>query len=196
MRGDVTNTTTYFERGFKSWCENTAVSIRSRLGLSKFESLDPWLLAQHLKVAILFPSNIPGLTNEVADYLKSSDGDEWSAVTIIYLGITVVVINQNHSVARQSTDIMHELAHLIRAHQPVQHFTNDSGFVIRSFNKSQEDEADWLAATLLLPRTALFQIARSHYDIDQVCSEFKVSKMLLKYRLNVTGLARQYPVTN
>lgn len=192
---DVTNgdQSIYFERGFKSWCENTSEAIRGRLGLQKFEPIEPKKLAEYLGVKILYPSEVEGLSTDCANYLSSADGDEWSAVTVSYLGVSVIVINQSHSPSRQSVDIMHELAHIIRAHQPAQHFTNDSGFVIRSFDKTQEAEADWLAASLLLPRTALYQIAKSGNSAEEACTNYHVSKQLLKYRLNVTGLTKQFP---
>lgn len=183
----------YFERGFKSWCENTSEAIRGRLGLQKFEPIEPKQLADYLGVKILYPSEIAGLSADTINYLGSVDGDEWSAVTVSFLNVSVIVINQSHSLSRQSVDIMHELAHIIRAHQPAQHFTNDSGFVIRSFDKTQEAEADWLAASLLLPRTALYQIAKSGNGADEACTNYHVSKQLLKYRLNVTGLTKQFP---
>lgn len=183
----------YFERGFKSWCENTSEAIRGRLGLQKFEPIEPKQLAEYLGVKILYPAEVEGLSTSTVNYLSSVDGDEWSAVAVTFLGISVIVINQSHSPSRQSVDIMHELAHIIRAHQPAQHFTNDSGFVIRSFDKTQEAEADWLAASLLLPRTALYQIAKLGNSADETCINYHVSKQLLKYRLNVTGLTKQFP---
>ncbi|HET9642622.1 MAG TPA: ImmA/IrrE family metallo-endopeptidase [Burkholderiaceae bacterium] len=40
----------------------------------------------------------------------------WSAVTLIVGDRKVIILNTSHSAARQSSDLMHELAHLIRGH--------------------------------------------------------------------------------
>lgn len=185
--------TAFFERGFKTWCENIAESIRLRLGKSKISPLSPHELAKYLGITIIYPSQVESLPKETIDYLSSEAGDEWSAVTVSFLGKTIIIVNQRHSLARQSADIMHELAHILRNHSAVSHHSNDMGYVIRSYNKLQEDEANWLSRVLLLPRIAMYSIAKAGENIENVLTNYFVSHSLLKYRFQITGLSKQFP---
>lgn len=180
-----------FERGFKSsWCENTAESIRSRMGFAKNDPLSPYDLASYLEVKIIKLGDIPGLSQETIEHLSSAKGNEWSAVTVHCNGLVVVVVNPSHSDARQASDLMHELAHIIRGHKPSQVHIQGS-FAIRDFNQLQEAEADWLAGCLLLPRSALFNSGYKGEELDEAIKRFGVSKSLFIYRMNKTGVKRQ-----
>lgn len=180
-----------FERGFKSsWCENTAESIRSRMGLTKTDPLSPYDLASYLEVKIINLADVPDLSQETIEHLSSVAGNEWSAVTVHCNGLVVVVVNPSHSGPRQASDLMHELAHIIRGHKPSQvHIQGD--FAIRDFDQLQEAEADWLAGCLLLPRSALFNSAYKRESTDDAIQRFGVSKSLFTYRMNKTGVKRQ-----
>lgn len=50
-----------FERGFKTWAENTSLSIRSRLGLGATDPLPTDVLAKHLGVRLWTLDDLPGL---------------------------------------------------------------------------------------------------------------------------------------
>lgn len=183
-----------FERGFKTWAENTATSVRGRLHLGGTDPLLPDALANHLGVRIWTPSDVPGLSQESLKYLVSPAGDEWSAVSV-YVGTTgVIVINPTHSTARQASDVMHELSHLIRGHQPSQifHLFDGSQVSLRTFNDLQEAEADWLAGCLLLPRVALAYCTAKRLSSYEACQQYGVSSDLYRYRVNITGVNRQF----
>ena len=48
---------------------------------------------------------------------------------------------------------MHELAHLLLGHDPTtMYVVGEEGLALREFDQSKEQEADWLAGALLLPR--------------------------------------------
>ncbi len=67
----------------------------------------------------------------------------------------IVIYNPAHSPARQASDIAHKLAHIILEHDPAKMVLSQDGtIVMRSFNEKQEEEANWLAWSLLLPRCA------------------------------------------
>ena len=145
-----------FERGFKTWAENTSLALRSRLHLAAVDPLPPSTLASHLGVRLWAPHDVPGLSTEALTHLSTTAADEWSAVSVRVGQLDIVVVNTSHSPARQSSDIMHEPLHIIRGHAPAQvHMSIEIGIAVRSFNSLQEAEADWLAGCLLLPRSAL-----------------------------------------
>jgi Zn-dependent peptidase ImmA (M78 family) len=179
-----------FERGFKTWCENKALSIRAELNLKPSAPLSPFVLAQHLGVIILDFHKVQELDTESATYLTSAKGDEWSAVTVYAAGKKIIVTNPRHSEARQASNIMHELAHIIRGHRfaQVRHF---QGYAIREFDQIHENEANWLAGCLLLPRKALLDASYTEMPIDEAVEKYGVSKSLYKYRVVITGVNRQ-----
>jgi len=116
----------------------------------------------------------------------------WSAVTLAAGDRHLIVYNSAHSAARQSNDLMHELAHLILKHTPSMSFMDPGKrLLIRSYDKLQEDEANWLAASLLLPREALLSHRAKQTPHEEICREFGVSQNLLTFRINTTGVERQ-----
>ena len=64
----------------------------------------------------------------------------------------------------------------------------NSGMALRTHNEEQEQEANWLAGCLLLPREALILIRRKGTSDEEACSEYGVSPAMLRFRINVTGV--------
>jgi Zn-dependent peptidase ImmA (M78 family) len=141
-------------------------------------------------VTILDFHDVEGLDPVSAAYLVSAQGDEWSAVTVHAAGKQIVVVNPRHSEARQASNIMHELAHIIRGHKPAQVERYES-YALRGFKQLQENEADWLAGCLLLPRKALLHAGYNGLDIDRATEVYGVSKSLYKYRIVISGASKQ-----
>lgn len=180
-----------FERGFKTWAENTSLAVRSRLKLGATDPLSYLDLAKHLGVIVWELSDIETLPEESLEYLSSSDGNEWSAVTVSGTS-TVVVINPTHSAARKASSGMHELAHVIRGHEPSQVTYSPGGITFRDYNSLQEAEADWLAGCLLLPRTVLQHCYSNNFSSQDVRRIYSASSDLYNYRLQITGVTRQF----
>lgn len=179
-----------FERGFKTWCENISENTRQRLKLLPYEPLAPSILAENMGVIILDFSEIQGLDPSSANYLLSRQGDEWSAVTVYAAGKKIIVVNPRHSDARQASNIMHELAHIIRGHKPSQ-VQRYQGYALRDFNQLQENEANWLAGCLLLPRKALLHVGYNGIELEKAVQIYGVSKSLYKYRFGISGVSKQ-----
>lgn len=180
-------------KGFKTRCENISLQLRKELGIRKYSPLPARDLAQHLNVLLFEPSDIQGLSNNTLAVLTKRGNTVWSAVAISYAGVEVVIYNSVHTKARQSSDIMHELSHLLLSHEPTQIMVSpDHPFVLRSYNKETEEEASWLAGCLLLPRGALVHIRINDSSDDDACDSYVVSRQLLTYRMNVTGVNRQF----
>lgn len=180
------------ERGFKAWAERTAASIRGELGLSATAPLDPLKLAAHLDVTLLQPNEIDGLPADICEQLLEHDPWGWSATTLELDGKTTVIFNPRKSGGRQASDIVHELAHLILGHEPAQVvFSEDGQLATRTFDQKQEDEANWLAWALLLPRDALFAAKRSRMVSAQIATAYGVTEMLVNFRLRMTGISAQ-----
>ena len=180
------------ERGFKTRCENLSLQVRSELKLNKSAPLAPEALAEHLGVYLWNPHQIIGLSPEALRQIRA-DRDSWSAVTVAYDGLEAVIYNDQHSRDRQSSDVMHELSHIILKHKPIELvlFSKDLDVVLRDYDEDTEEEATWLSGCLLLPREALLYIRKNGMDEQAVRDLYHVSSILFHFRLNKTGVDRQ-----
>lgn len=185
-----------FERGFKTWCERYAAQKRQELGLHPSDPLDPFVLAKSLGIRVWTPEDVRGLSAASLQILLRNDGRTpscWSAVTVVLGTKVLVILNASHSRGRQSSDLMHELAHRIRGHQPHEIEVSPQGLMLlKGYDKEQEEEADWLSGCLLLPREALMHIKRQGWDGPAAAEQFGVSQRMLNYRLAKTGVNRQF----
>jgi len=87
---------------------------------------------------------------------------------------------------------MHEISHVLCGHSPARvDVTEDGLLVLNTYDKKQEEEADWLAATLLLPRTALLNITRQGLNVSEDAVAFGVSRQLMEMRINQSGIRVQ-----
>lgn len=179
------------QRGFKSRCEEMANSLRTELGLREVDPLPPEQLASYLDVSI-WPVTELGLDEETLRHLLVVDSDSWSAITVSAAGRDALITNPRHRSGRLSSDLMHELAHLLLGHDPTtMYVVGDEGIALREFDQAKEQEADWLAGALLLPRGALLAIVNGRTDYGSACYTFGVSRQMLEFRLRVTGVKRQ-----
>jgi IrrE N-terminal-like domain len=64
----------------------------------------------------------------------------------------------------------------------------DGQIVMHSYNGKQEEGANWLAWSLIIPREALLCAARRQLLISQVARLLGVSEVLVDYRLRITGV--------
>jgi Zn-dependent peptidase ImmA (M78 family) len=181
-----------FERGFKSWSEKVSAGIRAELGLEGTVPLAAEELAEQMGVQLWTPNDVVGLPPPMLALLLGREAENWSATTISNDDSHAIIYNPAHSPARRSSDLMHELAHLLIEHDAGRIlFSADGRMALRSFDRQQEAEANWLAGCLLLPRSALLHIAKHQMTPDEACRTYVVSRQLLSYRLNVTGVTLQ-----
>lgn len=181
------------KRGFKTACENTAKKIRSDLNLEPHAPVDPRRLAQQQNIQILDPLNVADLPQATIDHLLGMGAQYWSAAALKINSGYVILYNSAHSLARQTNDIMHEMAHVLLGHEPFQScFSADVGLFMRYFDDDQEQEADCWASTVLLPRDALFWAKKNNLGIDEIANAFQVSTSLVNMRMNLSGVNRIY----
>mgnify|MGYP001465286761 CR=1 FL=1 len=184
-----------FRRGFKSDAEKKSTFYRNALKLNSHSPLPAKQLAEYLKIEVISPSKIIGMTDHLLNNINHSK--EWSAVTIQIDEINLLLIhNEKNSLYRQESDIMHELAHVISGHAFDGIQLNESSIILRNYNKSIEKEAEWLGACLQLNRESLLWALRKRMDINAISEHFCASKDMVTFRLNATGVTRQYPYFN
>lgn len=180
-----------YKRGFKSWCENTSAALRGELNLGAADAMDPCRLADHLGLVVWKFEEIPGIPIECVSILRA-DSDSWSAATVCSGMRRAVILNSEHSHARINSDFMHELSHLILAHTAARMDVSTDGILLLStYDRAQEDEANWLSGALLLPRDALFHIRKRRLSDDQACALYGCSQDMLAFRFRVTAVDLQ-----
>lgn len=178
-----------FRRGFKTWAEQTSLRVRQNLELSPSSPLDPFRLAELLGVSVVSPNDLAELGDDIRHRLVNDHRDCWSAITVTDGSGHLIVTNPAHARTRLHSDLAHEIAHIVLGHEPSMMFMSpNSGMALRTHNEEQEEEANWLAGCLLLPRKAVMFIRRRGMPDEQACSEYGVSGAMLRFRLNVTGV--------
>ncbi len=182
-----------FDRGFKAWAERTALAFRRELKLAAFDPLEPELLAAHLGITLWTPRDIPWLPADVLEQLIETDPWGWSGVSLALNGHGVIIYNPRKSVGRQSSDITHELAHFVLEHQPSTIILSpELDFGMRTFDAKQEDEANWLAWCLLLPREALVKARIRKLSVSEIAQIYAVTETLVNMRMARTGVSSQF----
>ena len=181
------------ERGFKSWSERVAQTLRDELGLESADPVDPLELAKILGIEILTPHGVPGLPSEVLEQLLQVDPWGWSALSLkLPDGRFLLIYNPRKSSGRQASDIIHELAHFILDHKPATIILSPDGeLAMRSFDPKQEEEANWLGWCILLPRDALLKSRRKGLEIGDIAKHYGVTESLVRFRLNKSGVDTQ-----
>jgi hypothetical protein len=180
------------QRGYKSWTERTATSLRGELGLGPHDVLAPVALARYLEVLLWTPHDVPDLPAGALDQLLQKDPWGWSAISVLQGTTPVIIYNPRHSAGRRASDIVHELAHLILGHEPAKVImSHDGSFVMRSYDQKDEDEANWLAWSLLLPREGLLACKRQRLAVLEIAERFGVTESLVNFRLRMTGIEAQ-----
>lgn len=178
-----------FRRGFKTWAEEISLRVRSKLKLPDAAPLDPLQLAELLSVLVLPLNELRDMPEDCRRRLINDHSENWSAITVANGNHHLIVINTAHAATRRNSDLAHELAHVILGHEPSMMFASPgSGIALRTHNKEQEDEANWLAGCLLLPRDALLSIRRRRLTDEEACREYGVSLAMLRFRVNASGV--------
>ncbi|WP_420612105.1 ImmA/IrrE family metallo-endopeptidase [Candidatus Spongiisocius sp.] len=171
-------------RGFKAEAEALSASVRGELGIGPYDRLDPRRLAGHLCIPILTLSDLASTTSG-ANYFLQDHPDVFSAVTVFEGPFRAVIHNDAHSLARQNSNLAHELAHSLLFHEPTPALDYIAGS--RTWNSTHEAEAAWLAGALLVPSQIALATARGTLTEQHVRERLGVSKKMLDWRLKVTG---------
>lgn len=146
-------------RGFASAADRQAAAVRAKLRLDVHDRLDPRVLSAEYDILVV---SITDLVGEGADpssihQLTVVDRRAFSAGTILVGTTRLIIFNPAHSGGRLANSLTHEIAHLLLKHNPGPAIGPGG---CRVWDQEMEDEADLLAAILLVPRDAALARAR------------------------------------
>lgn len=184
----------YLKRGFKAQAERISTGLREELGLESISPLCAFDLASHLGVEVISPGSL-GLNPKELKILMGTRtaGSGWSALTLKNKqGKRIIIHNTFSSEARQQSDLMHELAHIICGHE----FVQLEGYVLpdymRYYDRYQEAQAEYLGGCLQLPRESLvWAIASERMTKQQIAEKYLASEQMVNFRINSTGIRNQ-----
>ncbi len=175
-------------RGFKADAERRAITLRAEMGLAPADALPPADLAEHLGVGFRMADTlVPMAALAALDKLQPGC---FSACTLPGPTGPVVVVNPLNSPGRQQSDAMHELSHILLRHETRQ-LERIGDLVFFTCDPDQEEQADHLGATLLLPRPLLVAAHAGGLTIAAIAETYGVSEQLARWRVNSTGVAVQ-----
>jgi Zn-dependent peptidase ImmA (M78 family) len=150
-------------------------------------------VAEHVGgITVWSALQVTGLSSADMNQLTVKDAESWSAFTQRHGERHLIVYNPAQSRPRINSVVMHELSHILLGHELTSYDLSDDGhLVLGNYDQDQEDEANWLGGTLLLPRPALLAIRRNGLSDDQARELFQVSPEMLIWRFRMTGVDYQ-----
>ncbi|MCZ7446295.1 ImmA/IrrE family metallo-endopeptidase [Agrobacterium rhizogenes] len=149
-------------------------------------------MARQFNATVWDERDILGLPDIDLKQLTVNDAQSWSAFTLRINQYHLILFNSSQSAPRINSVIMHELAHIALGHELHSASLSDDGHLVPSnYSQDQEDEADWLGGTLLLPRPALLKIRREGLSEAAAMAKFQASKEMLTWRFRMTGVDSQ-----
>jgi hypothetical protein len=176
-------------RGFKSEAERLADRTRLQLGLPPHAHLSIRELAKHLNIDIYAADELVGRA-ELEELERIQPGAFSAATFHLANGRTATVYNPLSDLGRTNSDIAHEVAHVLLNHE-VRELQQVGGHTFFTCNTEQEEEANWLAGCLLLPRQLLLREAYAGSDPDAIARKHHVSVPMARFRLNASGVLLQ-----
>jgi Zn-dependent peptidase ImmA (M78 family) len=175
-------------RGFKALAERKAAAARERLGISLEAPLDSAALADVHGIAVRSADSLVGI--ERLEQLEAIQPGSFSACTFDLPRGKVIVVNPLSTPQRTQSDIAHEVSHILLEHQ-VRTVERVGDFSFFSCDSEEEQEANWLAGCLLLPRPLLVKNLRQGRTIEDIARNFNVSVEMAAFRVRATGALRQ-----
>lgn len=185
-----------FKYGFKAQAERLSEKYRTELGISKFDPLDAFNLAAHLQIPI---KTVDEFSEALSDeqLLTLRDTSKFSAMWIPNgNGEKIILHNDCHSNKRQQSNLMHELAHIILNHQISEEIAKLC-FLYRLpyYNIEQEQEAKFLGGALQITRPGLLWAVKRKNE-EEISDYYNASLDMVRYRLNITGVSKQWNSRN
>lgn len=159
------------------------------MGLAPAAGVDVYRLADHLKVEVCSADQL--VPRMQLEQLEKIQPGAFSAATFhLPDGRTVAVFNPCSPRPRTHSDLAHELAHVLLGHI-VRELQRIGGHAFLTCDPEQEQEANWLAGCLLLPRALLLKEARNGADGDTLAEKYGVTPSMARFRLNTSGVLLQ-----
>jgi len=175
-------------RGFKADAERISAKVRQDIGVTATAALPLERTCASLGVEVRSAADLIDI-DRLTKIEKVQPG-AFSACTFEIDDRRIIVWNPLSSPARRSSDITHEISHILLKHQ-VQSVHVVGELTFFGCDPEEEQEANWLAGCLLLPRQLLLTHVRRGMGAQDIADKFVVSVPMVNYRMRVTGVLQQ-----
>jgi Zn-dependent peptidase ImmA (M78 family) len=175
-------------RGFRAEAERLAAQVRTEMGLGPYKTMDIKELAGHVGAQLRIADELTTITR--LEELEALQPGAFSACTIDLGTRKVIVVSPLASEQRQRSDASHEASHLLLDHK-VQEVERVGGLSFFTCDPDEEQEANWLAGCLLLPRDLLVRSLKKGMDAAAIAEDNRVSLQMANFRLRATDARRQ-----
>jgi Zn-dependent peptidase ImmA (M78 family) len=156
--------------------------------LRETEPLDPLKLADWLGIPIVPLTALLKHAPAPVAHFTSTDRSGFSAMTLFTGHRRTIFHNDTHSRPRQASNITHEISHGLLLH-PATPPLDASG--ITDDDRALEEEATWLAGTVLISEASALLIVRKGWSLETAARLYGVSTAMIRFRVNVTGARRR-----
>lgn len=108
--------------------------------------------------------------------LQSPENENW-----------VVLLNDSHNIERRRVTLLEEYWHILLGHKltKIARVAESYG---RTYDKTEEHDAYYLASAVLLPRTAIIEAVSKKRSSNDIAQSFGTSVELVDYRIKRLGL--------
>lgn len=172
--------------------ERIALKLREFAEAPLEERLDPWALASRLRLRVLTPDDVPGISPEMRTVLLSGEGWSGGALPPLPDGTRLVFLNPTHSAERQAATLMEEISHLVLGHTPTKihgvKISDEERERFRDYNAAQEEAAYGVGSAALVPYFPLRRATEFGLETSAIAKHYGVSRALVEYRLKVCRL--------
>lgn len=170
--------------------ERLAAAVRAQLDLDQLEVLSPWRLAEALPAHVFYPEDFGN--ESLARQLR---GIKWDGLAFCCGEdpTLMILLNPARSERRQMATLMEEVSHHLLRHGPSAITPNpESGFLERSYDRAQEEEAYDLGAAMLLPKERIQHDVAEQRTASDIADSHGCSEELVIYRIRRMRLWRRY----
>jgi Zn-dependent peptidase ImmA (M78 family) len=175
-------------RGFKAEAERQAEKARTDLGKRPSDHVDALDLATHVGAIVRRADELT--SRERLQTLEEIQPGAFSACTFTIGDQHIIVYNPISSPGRTQSDIAHEVSHVMLMHE-MKTVETIAGLAFFTCDAEDEQEANWLAGCLLLPRRLLYLAVRRGMRAPDIAEQYNVSEQMAAFRLRTTGVLRQ-----
>ncbi|MDI1328342.1 MAG: XRE family transcriptional regulator [Brevundimonas sp.] len=177
----------------KDELEQIAYKFRADLGLAEAQPIDS-LKIEVEGVEVVRAGQTNCLDQKTVDYLRERASGEWSAMSVpldVEHERWAVLLNDGHTLERQRVTVLEEFWHILLGHKLTKIARIAEAFG-RTYDKTEEHDAYYLASATLLPKAALIEAVGKNRSSEQIAGVYGTSSELVDYRVKRLGLWREH----
>lgn len=160
-----------------------ALEERAELGLSIWEPLDPYGLAESHGVRVYEIAELAaaGCPTETIEFFTKIDTKAWSAALMPRGSTRFIIENGSHESVRRRSSVAHEMSHHLLEHPFSDTLVADDHK--RLYSAELEEQALFLSGELLVPNEACVKLAFRSATNEDVARKFDVSTQFAQMRM-------------